>query len=975
MTEWSTQNCQSLEINTDSAGIQRVENKQRITWKEEESTDKPSAVGDTGDDDKFDEKSVLQHRQSIRFRRTSLARSIRSFRVGALSIEDHFSVPKSTSAHRCNGKETLVFPHSTQGAIVLERDNVNPSKPLTVKYYNDGTAGFYIIRAFYTLLASLVAVLVFLFSIQVILFLWIGLAIDSGYTSVQDVSLDKIILSLGSICSIPYFLLGTAEIMTNASNFVLDAWEGHLFFATFFNSDSLVISWLSMIVYILIPLTWLSFCLLVGYTMWWESTLYVCFIAVFLYFVVFHFGLMYYETKGCLEMVHFHPITNEDKIFKSVKIFSIRNALQCWYLNRKHKLSGLAHVRYLTVDDHPNALEETYADSMQQDNFSSRIGIYSRLTLFLCKVGWFERCFDHERIFTVNEATELSAVLNNATWSLEKVYCRDRSVSSLAIVGGEAALRPEQVKSSLSCFFMGYILKFLVVIGFLLWFEINAIVIVIICVLIIVSSMRDLREVVNMGNTTSVRKDTSLDTEDESTCSYQACLEYRISAPSLTCCRIVATVNLMFFFLFPVICLFISDNIPVAGVFVFFGISVMIKENFDMSRLFKELGSLEGLEKSCSDADDEWNKKHKYSLMGKKKSTFWLGVFSFFITLFGVVFVGAVFSSKTVGEEKLKTVPNFVYRGAGNLKYPTCSLAHISSLSGGSNTSLVDFSFLATNTYRSREARTDALRDWFVDEIYIEHNEIVDNFRDEYETMNRESAIEYTLTGFPDQDVGIVSIRGTTSLIDTLVDIQLWTGSSLTKLFRFSLPGGELLTPIFRQMIRFIAYIEDGTLRQVSFYQQTTAFMLYLKEKNIYSNLILTGHSLGGGIAMITAVQSQIPSIAFSSPNAVLSRDSFGPISVTKSGLDKYTFNVIPDRDVVPLLDDSSRKIENLSCRQPSNKFFLCHFPIPTLCELLYTCGSFGRPIPCACVTNYEYGNPDQLNVNGKTFSEVCSSL
>jgi len=936
---------------------------------QEHSEKQPSAVS-------FEEFNNDSVSSSIRFRRKSLSRAIRSFKIGNLEVEDHFSVPKTSSIHRYLGKNTITFPHSLQGAIVLEHDIVNVRKPLTVKYYNDGTCGFYIIRAFYTLVASLVATLVFLFSIQVILFHWIGLVVDSGLSSVEDLTFRKIMLSLGSICSIPCFLLGTAEVMTNATNFVFDAWEGHLFLATFLsNKHSLIISWISMIVYILVPLTWLSCSLLVGSTIWWDSTLYVWFILVFLYFGIYHFGLMFYEIKGCLEIVHFHPITFEDKRFNSKEIFSIPNALQCLYLSKKWQLSGLEHVRYLSVDGHPSAVEEIYADSKDQENFSSSISIYSRLTLFLCKVGLFEECLERERMFTVNEATELSAVVNEATWSLEKIYCRDRSISQLDIVGGKAALRPGQIESSLVCFFMGFFLKLLVVIGLLVWMKINTVIIIVICILILAFSMRVLRGGVIVGHIiNSVRKDPSIEARHDSTYLYQACIKYRVSIPNLNCCYIVTAVEYLVFFLFPVICLFVSDNIPVASVLLFFEISVTFNRIFDMSRLFKELGSLEGLDKSCVDANDEWNKKHKYSLMGTKRSTFWLSVFSVIMTLLGCVFLGAAFSGKTDGVEKLRTVPNFIYHGTGDLKYPACTLGHISTLPSGSNTSLVDFSFLATTAYRSREARTDSLRDWFMNESYIERNDVVDNFRYEYETMNRKSAVEYTLTGFPGQDLGIVSIRGTTSLLDTLVDIQLWAGSCVSKAFRFILPGGELLTPIFRQMIRFIAYIEDGTLRQISFYQETTAFMLYLKEKNIYSNLVLTGHSLGGGLAMITAAQSQTPSIVFSSPNALLSRDSFGPTPVTESGLDEYTFNVVPDRDVVPLMDDLSKKIEKISCRQPSNKFHLCHISVTTLCELLYTCGSFGRPIPCRCVTEYGYDAPDPLDTNGKMFSEMCST-
>jgi len=401
---------------------------------------------------------------------------------------------------------------------------------------------------------------------------------------------------------------------------------------------------------------------------------------------------------------------------------------------------------------------------------------------------------------------------------------------------------------------------------------------------------------------------------------------------------------------------------------------VNIKWYFDISLLFQELGSLEGLEDSCTCDDEEWNKKHKYSMVGARKNGIWLRVFLFFTVLFGFVLVGARLSGESTGrEKKFQYAPGFVYPGAGDLRYPTCSLRNNFTVSSDSKTSLVDFAFLSTIAYASPDILTEELSTWFMDENYIDHNEVINSFRDGYEMNNLISAVEFIFIGFPDRDLGIVSIRGTLTLMDTLVDIQLWTGSFLSRIFRYALPGGELLTPLFLRMINIIAYIESGTIQQISFYQETTAFMEFLKEKNMYSNLALTGHSLGGGLAMITAAQTQIPAITISSPNALLSRGTFGPTPVTESGLAKYTFNVIPDRDIVPLMDDVSQNFQKINCRAPLNRPHQCHLPQWSICELLYTCGSYGRPIPCYCVSRVGYDEPDPINIDGKKFSEICS--
>jgi lipase ATG15 len=51
----------------------------------------------------------------------------------------------------------------------------------------------------------------------------------------------------------------------------------------------------------------------------------------------------------------------------------------------------------------------------------------------------------------------------------------------------------------------------------------------------------------------------------------------------------------------------------------------------------------------------------------------------------------------------------------------------------------------------------------------------------------------------------------------------------------------------------------------------------------------VTGHSLGGGLAIITGSQTQVAAVALSGPNAMLSRNSFQP-PLSVDHLDQYTF-------------------------------------------------------------------------------------
>jgi putative lipase involved disintegration of autophagic bodies len=57
----------------------------------------------------------------------------------------------------------------------------------------------------------------------------------------------------------------------------------------------------------------------------------------------------------------------------------------------------------------------------------------------------------------------------------------------------------------------------------------------------------------------------------------------------------------------------------------------------------------------------------------------------------------------------------------------------------------------------------------------------------------------------------------------------------------------------------------------------------------MYSGLGVVGHSLGGGLAIITGAQKGVPAVALSGPNAMLSRKSFDP-PISREALDKKTF-------------------------------------------------------------------------------------
>ena len=143
-----------------------------------------------------------------------------------------------------------------------------------------------------------------------------------------------------------------------------------------------------------------------------------------------------------------------------------------------------------------------------------------------------------------------------------------------------------------------------------------------------------------------------------------------------------------------------------------------------------------------------------------------------------------------------------------------------------------------------------------------------------------------------------------------------------------------------------------------------------MKANSNFSSVEVVGHSLGGGLAIITGAQTGTQAIALSGPNAGISGRSFDP-PVDHEALNRYTFNIIPNHDIVPRFDDRADNFQIIRCDTTLNNFLACHDFTRSFCEIIYTCGTGNRPAVCECHTLYGYPKP--LTDGNETFDEVCA--
>eukprot|EP00980_Cylindrotheca_fusiformis_P002126 scaffold479_cov97-Cylindrotheca_fusiformis.AAC.3 len=323
---------------------------------------------------------------------------------------------------------------------------------------------------------------------------------------------------------------------------------------------------------------------------------------------------------------------------------------------------------------------------------------------------------------------------------------------------------------------------------------------------------------------------------------------------------------------------------------------------------------------------------------------------------------------------------DFYYQGMDDdIRYPTCK---ISSLDGhlGNSSALLDYTWLSRMAYLPNDiALQESLDTWFHQVPGVEDlQEVIDDLRAK-EDFYEEVAVTLKLVSVPDlvsnETTAIILIRGTVNQFDMLTNFELWGAAFFMQILRIIIPLGEIWTPIYREMVKWSTKFASRSLDRVAYYKLSTQLAEELKQNGKYDHVHVTGHSLGGGLALITGAQAHVQAIGISAPNAVISGVTFDP-PVTKEELNKYTFNVVPDYDIVPRVDDIADEFQRIRCTADSNYKFktICHSVDRSICELMYTCGSGNRPVFCECVEVYGYPEPVAATGLNYTFSEFCGA-
>ncbi len=185
------------------------------------------------------------------------------------------------------------------------------------------------------------------------------------------------------------------------------------------------------------------------------------------------------------------------------------------------------------------------------------------------------------------------------------------------------------------------------------------------------------------------------------------------------------------------------------------------------------------------------------------------------------------------------------------------------------------------------------------------------------------------------ENVTVLAVRGTDTHVDIFQDVNIWASGTIIKL-AFSLAPDAVPAFIARWAAGPISWRKMMGI-EVDYHTPVKTAIEEVKKHN--ETLVVTGHSLGGGIAKMAADATRTQSVAFASPGTRLIKRKLDLGNV--SHVYTQSLTIKPKACIVSKIDINSGAVQPIRCSKSRNifGFVQCHFLGGNVCTLIKDCG------------------------------------